>query len=190
MGWQRRWDGVGLLHGKAGPPDSRGDTAPQLWGHLSQSREHSHGTDRQTCLLPPAFNCGSWAGRVLGGPEAASSMGEAGGDRAIPVRGCTSRGRRRRGTPPGHPSASWWSLGRQRHRTEQGTAEPPSLSAQQQDGGDEFICWIYNDWIHNSALLFWEEATHALLSLSCFRGGQSAGQCTHVKLDGSSSSYL
>lgn len=39
-------------------------------------------------------------------------------------------------------------------------------------------------------LHFWEEATHALLSLSCFRGGQSAGQCTHVKLDGSSSSYL
>lgn len=146
MGQQRRWDGVGSLHGKAGPPDSRGDTAPQLWGHLSQSREHSHGTDRQTCLLPPAFNCGSWAGGVLGGPEAASSMGEAGGDRAIPVRGCTSRGRRPHGTPPGHPSASWWSLGRQRHRTEQGTAEPPSLSAHQQDGGDEFICWIYNDW--------------------------------------------
>lgn len=62
---------------------------------------------------------GEWDGlgepaEGLGAPCSISCIGtaeQAGGKRAVPVRGCTSRGRRPRGTPPGHPSASWWSLG-------------------------------------------------------------------------------
>lgn len=62
---------------------------------------------------------GGWDGvgepaEGLGAPCSISCIGtaeQAGGKRAVPVRGCTSRGRRPRGTPPGHPSASWWSLG-------------------------------------------------------------------------------